>query len=68
MRPLEASDYEMGPSFTKEFSLVGKDKKKEKVRVMEKPSLFNKNFKVVGLLRYSYEQVAFLLENLEYVL
>ena len=58
MRPLEASDYEMGPSFTKEFSLVGKDKKEEKLRVMEKSSLFNKNFKVVvveislGLLKY----------------
>ena len=41
------SDYEDGPSFTKEFSLVGKDKKKEKLRVMQKSSLFNKNFKVV---------------------
>ena len=41
------SDYDDGPSFTKEFSLVGKDKKKEKLRVMQKSSLFNKNFKVV---------------------
>jgi len=40
------SDYDDGPSFTKEFSLVGKDKKKEKLRVMQKSSLFNKNFKV----------------------
>jgi len=46
VRPLKPSDYELGPSFTKEFSLVGKDKKSEKLRVMKKPSLFNKNFKV----------------------
>ena len=58
MRNLKPSDYELGPSFTKEFSLVGKDKKEEKLRVMEKSSLFNKNFKVVvveislGLLKY----------------
>ena len=58
MRNLDRSDYELGPAFTKEFSLVGKDKKKEKLRVMEKSSLFNKNFKVVvveislGLLKY----------------
>ena len=47
VRSLKPSDYELGPSFTKEFSLVGKDKKSEKLRVMKKPSLFNKNFKVV---------------------
>merc|ERR1711974_567082 len=46
VRSLKPSDYELGPSFTKEFSLVGKDKKSEKLRVMKKPSLFNKNFKV----------------------
>merc|ERR1711974_53778 len=46
VRPLKPSDYDLGPSFTKEFSLVGKDKKSEKLRVMKKPSLFNKNFKV----------------------
>ena len=45
---LEPSDYEMGPSYTKEYSLVGKDKKKEKLRVMNKQSLFNKNFKVAS--------------------
>ena len=48
VRPLKPSDYDLGPSFTKEFSLVGKDKKSEKLRVMKKPSLFNKNFKVVS--------------------
>merc|ERR1712108_41204 len=46
VRALKPSDYDLGPSFTKEFSLVGKDKKSEKLRVMKKPSLFNKNFKV----------------------
>ena len=46
MRNLEPSDYNMGPSFTKEISLIGKDKKFEKLRVMQKPSLFNKNLKV----------------------
>ena len=33
--------------YTKEFSLLGKDKKKVKLRVMQEPSLFNKNFQVV---------------------
>ena len=42
----EPGDYEVGPSFTKEFKLIGKDKKSEKFRVMQKPSLFNKNLKV----------------------
>merc|ERR1711974_425535 len=32
VRSLKPSDYELGPSFTKEFSLVGKDKKSEKLR------------------------------------
>ena len=48
MKNLEPSDYQLGPSYIKEYSLVGKDKKEEKLRVMEKPSLFNKNFKVVS--------------------
>ena len=58
VRSLKPSDYELGPSFTKEFSLVGKDKKSEKLRVMKKPSLFNKNFKVLRSkisLEYGYE-------------
>ena len=41
------SDYDDGPTFTKEFSLIGKDKKAEKLRVMPISSLFNKDFKVV---------------------
>ena len=45
VRQLEAADYQL--TFTKEFSLVGKNKKAEKLKVMERPSLFNKNFKVV---------------------
>ena len=48
VKDLVPSDYQLGPSYTKEFSLVGKDEKKEKLQVMEKPSLFNKNFKVVS--------------------
>ena len=36
----------VGPSFTKEFSLIGEENKLEKLRVKEKSSLFNKNFKV----------------------
>ena len=47
MRELSPSDYQLGPSFTKEFSLLGKDNKAEKLRVMQKPSLFNKHLKVV---------------------
>merc|ERR1712198_359440 len=46
MRELSPSDYQLGPSFTKEFSLLGKDNKAEKLRVMQKPSLFNKHLKV----------------------
>ena len=48
VKNLVPSDYQLGPSYTKEYSLVGKDKKKEELRVMKKPSLFNKNFKVVS--------------------
>ena len=48
MKNLVPSDYQLGPSFTKEYSLFGKDKKKEKLQVMERPSLFSKNFKVVS--------------------
>ena len=43
---MKPSDYDDGPAFTKEFSLIGKDKKAEKLRVMQKSSLFNKDFKV----------------------
>ena len=56
MRNIEPShDYGLGPSFTKEFSLVGKDKKKEKIRVMKKPSLFNKNFKVTSPKHFTHK-------------
>ena len=50
MRNLKRSDYELGEqfSFTKEFSLVGKDKNEEKLLVKKRPSLFNKNLKVVS--------------------
>ena len=48
VRQLEAADYQLAPTFTKEFSLVGKNKKSEKLKVMERPSLFNKNFKVAS--------------------
>ena len=50
----ELSDYDVGPPYTKEFSLVGRDKKEEKLRVIEKNSLFNKNFKVVIVWIYLY--------------
>ena len=50
----ELSDYDVGPPYTKEFSLVGRDKKEEKLRVIEKTSLFNKNFKVVVDKIYLY--------------
>ena len=35
-------------SFSKEFALVGRDNKEEKLHVMKRPSLFNKNLKVVS--------------------
>ena len=41
------SDYQLGTSYTKEFSLIGRDNKTEKLMVMQKSSLFNKDFKVV---------------------
>jgi len=40
------SDYGLGPAYTTEFSLVGKNNVAEKVRVMENPGLFSKDFKV----------------------
>ena len=46
MTELSPSDYQLGPAFTKELSLFGKDNKAEKLRVMQRTSLFNKNFKV----------------------
>ena len=71
VRSLKPSDYELGPSFTKEFSLVGKDKKSEKLRVMKKPSLFNKNFKVVsdnfvGPNCDIHKQITYLFEETNY--
>ena len=47
MKELNPADYQLGPSFTKEFSLIGRDNKTEKLRVMKTSSLFNKDFKVV---------------------
>ena len=44
---MNPSDYELGSPFTKEVSLIGRDNKTEKLRVMRKQSLFNKEFKVV---------------------
>ena len=44
----------VGPSFTKEFSLIGEENKLEKLRVKEKSSLFNKNFKVN---KTTYQQI-----------
>jgi len=46
MRDIKYSDYGLGSSYTKEFSLVGKDNVKEKVRVMDNPGIFSKDFKV----------------------
>ena len=40
------SDYGLGPAYTTEFSLLGKNNVAEKVRVMENPGLFSKDFKV----------------------
>ena len=53
-------DYELGPSYTKEFSLIGKDNVAEKVRVMEKPGLFSKDFKVVCMNNYIYKGQSYL--------
>ena len=47
VRDMGPSDYQLGTSFTKEFSLIGRDNKTEKLRVNQKSSLFNKDFKVV---------------------
>ena len=52
MEDVKASDYgEGGPSYTKKFTLRGKEGKKEQLRLNEKPSLFGKNFKVKFLFR-----------------
>ena len=50
---VKASDYGEGggPSYTKKFTLRGKEGKKEKLRMNEKPGLFGKNFKVKFLFR-----------------
>ena len=45
----------VGPSFTKEFSLIGEENKLEKLRVKEKSSLFNKNLKV-NKITYLWEE------------
>ena len=42
-------DYGSGPAYTQELSLVGKNNVAEKVKVMEKPGIFSKDFKVVCL-------------------
>ena len=47
MRDIKHSDYGLGASYTKEFSLIGKGNVAEKVRVMDNPGLFSKDFKVV---------------------
>ena len=59
-RPIKHSDYELGPSYTKEFSLIGKDNVAEKVRVMEKPGLFSKDFKVVCMNNYINASVIYI--------
>ena len=46
INPLEPWDYQLDPTYTKEFQLVGKDKKEENIRVMQKSTIFNKNMKV----------------------
>ena len=43
---LRATDYQIDSSYTKEFTLIGKDKETENIQVMRKSSIFNKNLKV----------------------
>jgi len=40
-------DYGLSPTDTKHFFLVGKENVAEKVKVMENPGIFSKDFKVV---------------------
>ena len=63
INPLEPWDYQLDPTYTKEFQLVGKDKKEENIRLMQKSTIFNKNMKVwilvyLWLLKYlkSYQK------------
>ena len=46
INPLEPWDYQLDPTYTEEFQLVGKDKKEENIRVKQKSTIFNKNMKV----------------------
>ena len=46
MKDLSPTDYQIDSSFTKEFTLIGKDKEAENIQVMRKSSIFNKNLKV----------------------
>ena len=46
MKDLSPTDYLLDSSYTKEFTLIGKDKKAENIQVMRKSSIFNKNLKV----------------------
>ena len=46
MRDLTATDYITDPSYTKEFTLFGKDKKAENVQVTKTSSVFNNDLKV----------------------
>ena len=47
MKDLGPTDYLLDSSYTKEFTLIGKDKEAENIQVMRKSSIFNKNLKVV---------------------
>ena len=46
MKDLSPTDYQIDSSYTKEFTLIGKDKEAENIQVMRKSSIFNKNLKV----------------------
>ena len=46
VKDLSPTDYLLDSSYTKEFTLIGKDKEAENIQVMRKSSIFNKNLKV----------------------
>ena len=46
VKDLSPTDYQIDSSYTKEFTLIGKDKEAENIQVMRKSSIFNKNLKV----------------------
>ena len=46
MKDLSPKDYQIDSSYTKEFTLIGRDKEAENIQVMQKSSIFNKNLKV----------------------